>query len=165
MTISRLLLGAVSLALFVAPAFAEDQPSDLKTMTIGGKTVITDAKGMTLYTYDKDGKGATTSTCADKCAAAWPPAFVAAGAKPVGEYTIVKSADGKDLKAGRPSVFYTLIFPEKRMVGIAGEMALIRAISSVPSMPGMRTSLRTRSIFPFWKTVSASSAVVQQITR
>ena len=99
MTISRLLLGAVSLALFVAPAFAEDQPSDLQTMTIGGKTVITDAKGMTLYTYDKDGKGATTSTCADKCAAAWPPAFVSAGAKPVGEYTIVKSADGKDMWA------------------------------------------------------------------
>ena len=39
------------------------------------------------------------ATCADKCAAAWPPAFASADAKPVGDFTLVKSADGKDIWA------------------------------------------------------------------
>ena len=98
MRVSSWLLAA-GLALLTVPAFAADTPSDLKTMSIGGKTVITDAKGMTLYTYDKDTKGAAQSVCADKCAAAWPPALASAGAKPVGGFTIVKSADGKDMWA------------------------------------------------------------------
>ena len=60
---------------------------------------------------------------------------------------------------------YTLIFPEKRIVGTVGATALMREMSSVPSMPGISTSLSTSSIFPFAKTVRASSAFVQQITR
>ena len=67
-------------------------------MTIDGKTVITDAKGMTLYTYDKD-KAGEASTCAGKCAAAWPPAYASAGATASGSFTLVKSADGKDMWA------------------------------------------------------------------
>jgi len=35
--------------------------------------VLTDASGMTLYTFDKDTAGATTSACTGGCAAAWPP--------------------------------------------------------------------------------------------
>ena len=60
--------------------------------------VLTNDKGMTLYTYDKDTAG-QAATCADKCAAAWPPAFASADAKPVGDFTLVKSADGKDIWA------------------------------------------------------------------
>jgi predicted lipoprotein with Yx(FWY)xxD motif len=98
MLISKWMLGAVGLALLTAPVFADDVPGDLKTTMIDGKTVITDAKGMTLYTYDKDTAG-QASTCAGKCAAAWPPAYATSGAKPIGDFTLVKSADGKDMWA------------------------------------------------------------------
>jgi predicted lipoprotein with Yx(FWY)xxD motif len=99
MTISKLFLGAAALALFTLPAFAAGEPSDIKTMSIGGATVITDAKGMTLYTYDKDTKGAAMSSCAGKCAQAWPPAYASSGAAASGDFTLVKSADGKDMWA------------------------------------------------------------------
>jgi predicted lipoprotein with Yx(FWY)xxD motif len=36
-------------------------------------SVLTDANGLTLYTFDKDAMGATTSACTGGCASAWPP--------------------------------------------------------------------------------------------
>jgi predicted lipoprotein with Yx(FWY)xxD motif len=35
--------------------------------------VLTDASGMTLYTFGQDTAGATTSACTGACASAWPP--------------------------------------------------------------------------------------------
>lgn len=40
---------------------------------------VTDTKGMTLYTFDKD--TASQSTCYDKCAQTWPP-YVVSGTVP-----------------------------------------------------------------------------------
>jgi len=104
---SRLLLGAaaltvVAIPVLAAPAFAEDMPAGITTSTIAGKTVLVDAKGMTLYTYDKDAGGKVT--CVDKCAAAWPPAFAPADAKATGDFTLVETADGKQVWAyyGKP---------------------------------------------------------------
>jgi predicted lipoprotein with Yx(FWY)xxD motif len=51
------------------------------------------AKGMTLYTFDKDtmpGK----SACNGPCAMNWPPALVADDAKAMGPWTIVSRDDG-----------------------------------------------------------------------
>ena len=42
------------------------------TATTSLGTVLVDAKGMTLYVFDKD--TGTTSACKDACAKAWPPA-------------------------------------------------------------------------------------------
>ncbi len=50
------------------------------------------AKGMTLYTFDKDAAG--KSNCNGDCAAAWPPLAVAADSKATGDWTIVKRDDG-----------------------------------------------------------------------
>jgi predicted lipoprotein with Yx(FWY)xxD motif len=36
-------------------------------------SVLTDDKGKTLYTYDQDAAGATSSACTGGCATAWPP--------------------------------------------------------------------------------------------
>jgi len=93
MKLSKLLFGAAALALLAGPVFAAGEPSDLKVTTINGKNVITDAKGMTLYTYDKDTAG--VSNCYDKCAAAWPPAFASDGAAAAGDFSLVKRTDGK----------------------------------------------------------------------
>src|SRR5690606_6360410 len=51
----NLLLGAAALAICAGPAFAEDYVGGaVKSTEIGGKEVLTDANGMTLYVYDKD---------------------------------------------------------------------------------------------------------------
>jgi len=43
------------------------------TVLLGSSGVLTDANGMTLYTFDSDQAGATTSACTGACAQAWPP--------------------------------------------------------------------------------------------
>ena len=53
---------------------------------------------MTLYIFDKDKKGETTSACTGKCIAAWPPFVAPAGAKAMGKWTTVDVTD-KDGKA------------------------------------------------------------------
>jgi len=48
-------IGALALLAMTTGAFAEDYVGgSIKTMEIGGKDVLTDANGMTLYTFDKD---------------------------------------------------------------------------------------------------------------
>jgi predicted lipoprotein with Yx(FWY)xxD motif len=97
MTISKLLISAAALALLAAPAFAaESTSSELKTTTIDGQNVITDANGMTLYTYDKDSPG--VSNCYDKCAKAWPPAYAPAGTTGSGDFSVVTRKDDGDLQ-------------------------------------------------------------------
>ncbi len=88
-----LLVGAAALSLFATSAFAADYVGGaIKSSDIGGKEVLTDANGMTLYTFDKDAVG--VSNCYDKCAVAWPPALAAADAKPEGDFTLVDRTDG-----------------------------------------------------------------------
>ncbi|HEX9362100.1 MAG TPA: hypothetical protein VF922_11085 [Bradyrhizobium sp.] len=77
----------------------------LKTAdTPKGKTFV-DAKGMTLYTFDKDAGG--KSTCNGPCAENWPPLAVAADAKPTADMTIVVRDDGKKMWAYKGKPLYT----------------------------------------------------------
>ena len=62
----------------------------LKTASIGGVTVLTNAKGFTLYTFAPD--TATTSACNGACAAAWPPQTALATVK--SPYSTIKRSDG-----------------------------------------------------------------------
>jgi predicted lipoprotein with Yx(FWY)xxD motif len=67
--VALLLLGlAVAGANSAAPAATG---TALKTTTIGGTTVLTNAKGFTLYSFAPDTP--TTSKCYGSCAAYWPP--------------------------------------------------------------------------------------------
>lgn len=67
-----------------------------KEPAMAGKTALgpalTDAKGMTLYVFDKDMGG--KSACNGACATNWPPLMAEAAAKPMGKYTIVTRDDG-----------------------------------------------------------------------
>ena len=54
--------------------------------------VFTDAKGMTLYTFDKDADG--KSACYDKCAVNWPPLIAPAGAAAEGDFGLTERTDG-----------------------------------------------------------------------
>lgn len=68
--------------------------SALKTATIGGATVVTSAKGFTLYWFVPD--TATTSKCTGSCATFWPPVKgpATAGAGVTGKLATIKRADG-----------------------------------------------------------------------
>jgi predicted lipoprotein with Yx(FWY)xxD motif len=66
----------------------------LNTATIGGATVITNAKGLTLYWFVPD--NATTSRCYGSCAQYWPPVFGTPKAGPgvTGTLGAIRRTDG-----------------------------------------------------------------------
>ena len=66
----------------------------LKTATIGGATVLTDARGFAVYSFAPDTM--TKSDCNGACAAAWPPVKgpVTAGAGLTGQLGTIKRSDG-----------------------------------------------------------------------
>ncbi len=100
MQFRSLLAGAAALALFAMPAFAaEFLDGAVKSTDIGGKMVLTDANGMTLYTFDKDTKGDGKSVCNGDCAVKWPPLFADDSAEAAGDFTIVTRDDGTKMWA------------------------------------------------------------------
>ena len=76
-----------------APA-ATGTGTGLKTTTIAGTTVLTNAKGFTLYSFAPDTPA--TSKCYGSCAAYWPPVTGIAAASPgvPGEIATIKRTDG-----------------------------------------------------------------------
>jgi predicted lipoprotein with Yx(FWY)xxD motif len=65
----------------------------LKTTTIGGATVLTNAKGFTLYSFAPDTP--TRSNCNGTCAQFWPPVKGPATASGVkGTFSTIKRSDG-----------------------------------------------------------------------
>jgi predicted lipoprotein with Yx(FWY)xxD motif len=71
-----------------------------------GKTLV-DAKGMTLYSYDRD-TAAGKSACNGNCATNWPPLIAAADAKDAGSWTVITRDDGGKQWAykGKPLYFW-----------------------------------------------------------
>ena len=69
--------------------------------------VLVTAKGMTLYTFDKDAPGSGRSACDTDCASLWPPLFVAGRAQPSGDFSIVARDDGRIQWAFRGKPLYT----------------------------------------------------------
>lgn len=84
-------LGSVGLVVGIAPALgAHSAATKAKLRVHKGKlgTFIVDAKGMTLYLFEKDKGG--KSSCYDACATAWPP-YLTSG----------KATAGKGVNASR----------------------------------------------------------------
>ncbi|MFA9439594.1 hypothetical protein ACDA63_08155 [Uliginosibacterium sp. sgz301328] len=70
---------------------------------------LVDAKGMTLYTYDKDAAAPGKSVCNGQCATNWPPLMASTEAKPMGEWTIVTRDDGSKQWAYKGKPLYTWV--------------------------------------------------------
>tara|TARA_R110002124_G_scaffold114535_4_gene269170 strand:- start:5290 stop:5682 length:393 start_codon:yes stop_codon:yes gene_type:complete len=105
MHIRTILAGAAALAFLTMPALAQDMANGaVKTADIAGKTVLTDANGMTLYIFDKDSAGVTN--CYDKCAANWPPLTADTGATADGDFSIVERTDGPSMWAYKGAPLY-----------------------------------------------------------
>jgi predicted lipoprotein with Yx(FWY)xxD motif len=93
----------IATMVFAATAFAQMAPT--KTGDSAKGKVLTDGKGMTLYTFDKDAGG--KSACNGPCATNWPPLMAAADGKADGGYTVVVRADGGKQWAYKGKPLYT----------------------------------------------------------
>ena len=83
---------ALAAGVVMASGAALAQMAPAKSGDSAKGKVLTDAKGMTLYTFDKDAGG--KSACNGPCATNWPPLMAAADAKPAADYTIIARDDG-----------------------------------------------------------------------
>ncbi|UJW83876.1 COG4315 family predicted lipoprotein [Devosia sp. SL43] len=100
MKFRSILAGVAALALLAMPAFAVDYLGGaVKSTDIGGKMVLTDTNGMTLYTFDKDTNGDGKSVCNGDCAVKWPPLMADAAAAADGDFTVVTRDDGSKMWA------------------------------------------------------------------
>jgi predicted lipoprotein with Yx(FWY)xxD motif len=100
---SRTFAAIAALTLMLSASAASAQM--LKTAdTAKGKTFV-DAKGMTLYTFDKDAGG--KSMCNGPCAENWPALLAADDAKPTADMTLVVRDDGKKMWAYKGKPLYT----------------------------------------------------------
>ena len=100
MKFGSILLGAAALALLSMPALAAEYLGGaVKSTDIGGQMVLTDANGMTLYTFDKDTQGDGKSVCNGDCAVKWPPLMADASAEAEGDFTLVTRDDGSEMWA------------------------------------------------------------------
>ncbi len=106
---------ATALAVLFLSTAASLAAEPAKVMDSAGGKIYTDAKGMTLYTFDKDAKD--KSNCDATCAKNWPPLKAAASAKAEGEWTVVKRADGSHMWAYEGKPLYTYAGDKK-----AGDM-------------------------------------------
>ena len=88
--IRAILAGAFFTTAFALPTFAEEAPAMFDASAMG--QVLVDAKGMTLYTFDKDTAG--KSACNGDCAVNWPPLLAAAGATATSDYSVISRDDG-----------------------------------------------------------------------
>ena len=96
---------ALMAAAFSFAAFAQG------TKTMDG--ALADAKGMTLYTFDKDTASNGKSVCNGPCAASWPPLAATATDKANGDYTIVTRDDGAKQWAFKGKPLYLWINDKK----------------------------------------------------
>jgi predicted lipoprotein with Yx(FWY)xxD motif len=91
-----------------APATAASGQSVVKSAKIGGATVLTNAKGLTLYVFAPDPRN--KSTCYGSCAVYWPPVAgpVSAGPGVTGQFGTITRTDGSKQATynGRPLYTY-----------------------------------------------------------
>ncbi|WP_315738287.1 MULTISPECIES: hypothetical protein [unclassified Bradyrhizobium] len=108
LSISRLFLtAAISLAAISSASAAP--PTKSGSSTKGD--ILTDNKGMTLYTFDKDVDG--KSACNGPCATNWPVLKAEASDKADANYTIITRDDGSRQWAYKGKPLYTFAKDQK----------------------------------------------------
>lgn len=106
MTIRNLMLvGSLVLGL-AACATAATVPAKTGSTALGN--VLVDAKGMTLYTFDKDATPGK-SACNGPCAQNWPPLMATADAKASGDWSVITRDDGSKQWAYKGKPLYAWV--------------------------------------------------------
>ena len=93
--------------LLAGPVLAEDGTPLRKA-----NGVLVDAKGMTVYTYDKDTAASGKSACVEMCARNWPP-VVAGDMRLDPPYSAITRDDGSKQLAHDGKPLYTFIKDKK----------------------------------------------------
>jgi len=108
LAVAALVLFGLVVAVASAPAPAATG-TGLTTATIGGITVLTNAKGFTLYSFAPDTPAA--SKCYGSCAVYWPPVTGTAAASPgvPGRIGTIKRTDGSEQLTYNGHPLYTYI--------------------------------------------------------
>ena len=75
-------------------------PTPAKVVLTKQGPQLVDLKGMTLYHYERDTTG-KTSTCNGKCTESWVPLAATADARAVGDFTVIDREDGTKMWAYR----------------------------------------------------------------
>jgi len=88
--VKKISLSFAAILLLTSAVFAQMAPA--KTADTSKGKAFVDAKGMTLYVFDKDATG--KSNCNGPCATNWPPLKAAADAKASGDWSVVTRDDG-----------------------------------------------------------------------
>ncbi len=84
-------------------AMSQGSMSEPAKVTQGaGGTMLTDMRGMTLYTFDRD--AGEKSACNGPCATNWPPLMATADSKAMGKWSVIARDDGSKqwAYAGKP---------------------------------------------------------------
>jgi predicted lipoprotein with Yx(FWY)xxD motif len=96
-------------ALLGACASAPPAPATMKD------GMLVNAKGMTLYTFDRDVAGSGKSVCNDKCATLWPPMMATAADQTSGDWAVITRDNGSKQWAYKGKPLYT--WPEDQEPG------------------------------------------------
>jgi len=98
----------MSILLILAAAAAPDVPSEVQIIAENGAYVLRTLEGARpLYTFDKDDPG--KSNCVDRCLQAWPALGAPAGAKAVGNWSVIVRPDGSSQWAYDNRPVYTFV--------------------------------------------------------
>lgn len=118
----RFVIAAAIIALFTGHALANGHgggeaapPPKAAVTTSPARTILTkqgsklvDLNGMTLYFYERDTSG-KTSSCNGKCAESWIPLAAPGDAKAIGDFTPIPRSDGSKMWAFRYRPLYTSV--------------------------------------------------------
>src|ERR1700749_1206746 len=108
LSISQLVLTA---ALSLAAISSATAAPMTKTTSSAKGDILTDDKGMALYTFDKDADG--KSACNGPCATNWPVLKAEASDKADGGYTVITRDDGSKQWAYKGKPLYTFSKDQK----------------------------------------------------
>lgn len=87
------------------------ETAEINLSRVGTGTLMTDANGMTLYTYARDRSG--QSNCTGGCSSIWPPLTADPDATPTGEFSLVQRSDGSVQWAYKNKPLYTWVSDQK----------------------------------------------------
>lgn len=101
------LASAIFAVALVGSAFAQTASMPAGVKVTGG--MFTDAKGMTLYTFDND-KEPNKSACAGNCLNNWPVLKAEAADKDMGDWKVITRDDGSKQWAykGKPLYYFAM---------------------------------------------------------
>jgi predicted lipoprotein with Yx(FWY)xxD motif len=102
---TRIWIPACLSVLLLCTAAAHAQTAPATTASTAKGNALVNAKGMTLYVFDRDVAG--KSNCNGPCVSNWPPLMAGADAKASGDWTIVTRDDGGKQWAYKTKALYT----------------------------------------------------------